>query len=263
LASVANDGTARRWDLRGLVDSRTHAFERACASTGGGLDRSQWSDAVPGLDYEATCPSAPPAAPPAEVSRFGEAAVARIPVDAATADQRLPGTFAAATSVADATLTGTDPIELHGLVHQVPAHALRRFPSVDPVDKQTGALLDSPWIAVRDPTEPRPRPTTAVPWGGTSGGVRQTGLLREADDDVRIDLRIDPATLAGGRQRTIDVYAAATLRITGTNQRAAVLHYAGSWTVGVGPDGRAALLDTTAPDQLDQPLPDTIALVPS
>jgi hypothetical protein len=189
--------------------------------------------------------------------------VARIPVDAATAGQRLPGTFADATSVADATLTGTDPIELQGVVHQVPAHAIRRFPSVDPVDKQTGALRNGPWIAVRDPTEtPLPRPTTAVPMGSTTDGVKQTALMRLPDNDVRIYLRINPATLTGGRQRTIDVYAAATLRLIGTTQQAVMLHYAGSWTVGIGPDGQAALLDTRHPDQLDHPIPDTTTLVP-
>jgi WD40 repeat protein len=263
LASVAGDGTARLWNLRGLADSRNTAFERACASTGGGLDRTQWNDAVPGLDYQDTCPSAPPATPSSAVNRFGEAAVARTPVDAATAGQRLPGTFADATSVADATLTGTDPIELQGVVHQVPAHAIRRFPSVDPVDKQTGALLNGPWIALRDPTEtPLPRPTTAVPMGSTTDGVKQTALMRLPDNDVRIYLRINPATLTGGRQRTIDVYAAATLRLIGTTQQAVMLHYAGSWTVGIGPDGQAALLDTRHPDQLDHPIPDTTTLVP-
>lgn len=262
LASVATGGTLRLWDLRGLADGRKSALTRACAVTGGGLDRAQWNDFVPGLDFADTCPPAPPSAPDSEVSRFGEAAVAHSPVDVATADQRLAGTFAAGTSVADATLTGVDPAELRGRVHQVPAHAVRRFPGVDPVDKLTGALLENPWVAVRDPAaDPLPQPDAAVPAGTSADGVTYlTQSERLPGGDVWIRLDIDPAALAGKR-RAIDVYAVATLTLSGSAQKAAVLHYAGSWTVGLGPDGRVAVLDTTRPAQLDHPIADTPTLV--
>jgi WD40 repeat protein len=55
LASASKDKTALVWDLRELLAIRDHALERACAITGGGLDREGWERLVSGLPYEDTC----------------------------------------------------------------------------------------------------------------------------------------------------------------------------------------------------------------
>jgi len=50
-------GIVLRWDLRGLQNLRSHAIERACLLTGGGLDREQWARDIPALPYQQTCPA--------------------------------------------------------------------------------------------------------------------------------------------------------------------------------------------------------------
>jgi len=55
LATAGFDGTAILWDVTGLQWLRAHAMERACSITGGGLDRSEWTRYVPGLDYVDVC----------------------------------------------------------------------------------------------------------------------------------------------------------------------------------------------------------------
>ncbi len=56
LATTSTDGTLIRWDLTGLQDLRDHAPERACAITGRGLNRDEWSHYVgDGLDFRETC----------------------------------------------------------------------------------------------------------------------------------------------------------------------------------------------------------------
>ncbi len=263
--AAAGDGMVRLWDLRGLVDSRQSAFLRACAASGGGLDRPQWKDNVPGVDYADTCPSdPPPPRPSTDVSRFGEAAAVQGAADPTAARGLLLGTFDPATSVAEGALSGAGPVHLRARVHELPAHAVRTSPGADAVDKQTGAVFDKPWIAVRNPaTDPRPAPDAAVSSGTTVDGVTYLSRFeRLAGEDVVVSFDIDAAALTGGQQRTIDVYAVATVKIAGTTSKAVVLHYAGSWTVGTGPDGRAALLGTAAPGTAAPAVPDVVTSVP-
>lgn len=263
--AAAGAGTVRQWDLRGLVDSRHSAFVRACAVSGGGLDRAQWKDNVPGMNYADTCPSdPPPALPSTDVSRFGEAAAALGAGDPTAARGLLVGTFDPATSVAEGAVSGAAPVHLRARVHELPAHAVRKAPGVDAVDKQTGAVFDKPWIAVRNPvTDPRPAPDAAVSSGTTVDGVTYLSQFdRPGGEDVVVSFDIDPATLTGRQQRTIDVYAVATLKIAATTSKAAVLHYAGTWTVGTGPDGRAALLETAPPATAAHAVPDVFISVP-
>ncbi|MGH3899722.1 MAG: toll/interleukin-1 receptor domain-containing protein [Pseudonocardiaceae bacterium] len=54
LATATSDGTVL-WDLSGLADLREHATQRACARTGRGLDRDEWTRYITGLAYEDTC----------------------------------------------------------------------------------------------------------------------------------------------------------------------------------------------------------------
>jgi WD40 repeat protein len=55
LTTAGDDGAVRLWDLTGLEWLRAHAMERACAITGGGLDRAEWVRYVPGLPYVDVC----------------------------------------------------------------------------------------------------------------------------------------------------------------------------------------------------------------
>jgi WD domain, G-beta repeat len=59
LATASEDQTVMLWDLSQLSALRIHAVERACALTGGGLNRDEWSSHISGLPYESTCPSQP------------------------------------------------------------------------------------------------------------------------------------------------------------------------------------------------------------
>jgi len=45
------------WDLRDLKNLRSHAVERACTLTGGGLGQEQWARYIPALAYQETCPA--------------------------------------------------------------------------------------------------------------------------------------------------------------------------------------------------------------
>ncbi len=54
LATADVDGTVL-WDLSGLEGLRAHAMERACAITGGGLDRTEWARYLPALQYDDVC----------------------------------------------------------------------------------------------------------------------------------------------------------------------------------------------------------------
>ncbi len=55
LATSSVDDTVTLWDLTNLNDLRNRSVERACALTGGGLDRDQWERYLPGLRYQDTC----------------------------------------------------------------------------------------------------------------------------------------------------------------------------------------------------------------
>jgi len=55
LTTASRDGTAILWDLAGLNYLLGHAVERACAITGGGLNRDEWARYIPGLPYQETC----------------------------------------------------------------------------------------------------------------------------------------------------------------------------------------------------------------
>ncbi|MGH3887857.1 MAG: WD40 repeat domain-containing protein, partial [Pseudonocardiaceae bacterium] len=57
LATTSTDRTAILWDLTALNYLLGHAVERACAMTGGGLDRDEWARYLPGLPYQETCPA--------------------------------------------------------------------------------------------------------------------------------------------------------------------------------------------------------------
>ncbi|MBV9142433.1 MAG: TIR domain-containing protein [Pseudonocardiales bacterium] len=56
LATGSSDGIIL-WDLTALNNLRDHATEHACAITGGGLDRDEWTRYIPGLAYQNTCPA--------------------------------------------------------------------------------------------------------------------------------------------------------------------------------------------------------------
>jgi WD40 repeat protein len=56
LATGGSDATVILWNLTDLNQLRDHATQRACAITGGGLDRTEWARYIPGLPYQDTCP---------------------------------------------------------------------------------------------------------------------------------------------------------------------------------------------------------------
>jgi WD domain, G-beta repeat len=56
LATASDDQTAILWDLTHLNALRGDPVERACALTGRGLNRDEWTAYIPGLSYENTCP---------------------------------------------------------------------------------------------------------------------------------------------------------------------------------------------------------------
>jgi WD40 repeat protein len=55
LAVGGGDASVRLWDLGPLWSVRTAPTDRACAITGRGLDRDEWSRYVSGLAYRDTC----------------------------------------------------------------------------------------------------------------------------------------------------------------------------------------------------------------
>ena len=59
LATGSEDTTVILWDLRQLNALRDDPVQRACALTGRGLNREEWTGHIPGLPYENTCPSQP------------------------------------------------------------------------------------------------------------------------------------------------------------------------------------------------------------
>jgi WD40 repeat protein/energy-coupling factor transporter ATP-binding protein EcfA2 len=59
LATGGSDSTVILWSLTELNQLRDHARQRACAITGGGLDRAEWVRYIPGLPYQDTCHPAP------------------------------------------------------------------------------------------------------------------------------------------------------------------------------------------------------------
>ena len=192
-------------------------------------------------------------------------------LDQATATRLLTGTFAAATAVTDQITRngpGTDPRILWATVHQVPAHPVRTNTQTDPIDKTTGAVYTGPRIVVRDPAQ---RPTPQPPAdpadyhiSGTVDGVHVVGTQQGPSPDVAVALEFDPAIIAGSRERAVDVYTVALLNhIAGTSQKAAVFHYAGTWTFGSDPAGAATLRTVLPPDQLPLPVADQFHMVDS
>jgi uncharacterized protein YjiK len=59
LATGSDDTTVILWDLSQLNALRDDPVEHACALTGRGLDRDEWTSHIPGLPYENTCSSQP------------------------------------------------------------------------------------------------------------------------------------------------------------------------------------------------------------
>jgi WD40 repeat protein len=57
LATGSGDGTVGLWDLGQLWTLRDEPVERACASTGRGLNREEWQRFVTGLACQDTCAS--------------------------------------------------------------------------------------------------------------------------------------------------------------------------------------------------------------
>ena len=55
LVTHVGQGTVVLWDLRGRDYFLTHAWERACAITGGGFDQNEWASRIPGLPYQESC----------------------------------------------------------------------------------------------------------------------------------------------------------------------------------------------------------------
>ncbi|GLZ50217.1 hypothetical protein Acsp06_64020 [Actinomycetospora sp. NBRC 106375] len=56
IAAAGADGVVRLWDISPLRDLHVDAAARACAIVGSGLDPAAWAAAVPGLDFEESCP---------------------------------------------------------------------------------------------------------------------------------------------------------------------------------------------------------------
>ena len=56
LATGSDDKTVILWDLTRLNALRGDPVEHACALTGRGLHRDEWTAYIPGLSYENTCP---------------------------------------------------------------------------------------------------------------------------------------------------------------------------------------------------------------
>ena len=59
LATGSDDTTVILWDFSQLNALRDDPVEHACALTGRGLDRDEWTSHIPGLPYENTCSSQP------------------------------------------------------------------------------------------------------------------------------------------------------------------------------------------------------------
>lgn len=58
VASVGRDeSNVSLWSIAGLNDLRSHAVERACSSSGRGLNRDEWTRYVPSLPFQNTCPT--------------------------------------------------------------------------------------------------------------------------------------------------------------------------------------------------------------
>jgi WD40 repeat protein len=60
LATGSADNTVILWDLTGLNHLLSHAVERACSITRGGLDRDEWTRRIPDLPYQDSCPCTAP-----------------------------------------------------------------------------------------------------------------------------------------------------------------------------------------------------------
>lgn len=56
LATGSADGSVILWDLTDVNKLQNDVVGRACAITGGGLDKAGWDRYIPGLPYEDTCP---------------------------------------------------------------------------------------------------------------------------------------------------------------------------------------------------------------
>ncbi len=54
LAAASDDKTVTLYDLQDFAEIRTHALERSCLITRGGLTKDQWARFVTGPDYQDT-----------------------------------------------------------------------------------------------------------------------------------------------------------------------------------------------------------------
>jgi hypothetical protein len=50
------DGTVMVWDRSREIEFAAHVVDHACAAADRRLSWDEWSDAVPGVPYEETCP---------------------------------------------------------------------------------------------------------------------------------------------------------------------------------------------------------------
>jgi WD40 repeat protein len=57
LASASDDGSTVLWDVTELSDVVADPLDRACAITGRGLTRTEWTTYATGLPYQSTCPA--------------------------------------------------------------------------------------------------------------------------------------------------------------------------------------------------------------
>jgi WD40 repeat protein len=50
------DGRLRLWEVRRISALSGHVREWSCYAAGGGLSAAEWSDAVPGIQFQRSCP---------------------------------------------------------------------------------------------------------------------------------------------------------------------------------------------------------------
>lgn len=264
LAVGASDGV-RLWDVSAMPELRRDGAGVACLAAGGGLDRTQWAAAVPGLDWEATC-AEPATSAPSDVRRFGESAAAFDVLDRAAARERLIDTFAPGTSILPEMTLGPGGRGLVGLVRLVPAHPARKKIAVADQDKSTGVFYDLPRLRVRDPAVQQAALAPASPdeFLGTDRvlGVKTNGQ-REEDDGRSVQLDVDPAALAGGARRAVDVFSVASFRnVRDEPGQLIVVHYTGTWILAAGPDGQPVAVGVVQPGQTI-PIPDQFFFEPA